>query len=146
MYNNLNKSQLIDLAREQGLDVDEKMTNKEIIAVLTGMSEEVEMTTAVPEEVKLSTKKPEKVSTEILLNVYESEDEMYKQLKQEETVPVFVPLLDGEPQGSAQEVLINGVQFNVTKGKMVYCPKSIAEILNSAIVVEKNIEVEHLLK
>ncbi len=150
-YSKLNKTQLLDLAAEQGLEVDETMTNEQIIAILkqntSDETEEVE-TEEVVEAPKVAIAKTLKVAEkeegQVFAGIYGTDSEISEKLSQEETIPVYIPLDIGEEQGTQQPVIINGYQFNILKGQVVYCPKSIAEIVSYAQIKVSNNEFINL--
>ena len=150
-YSKLNKTQLLDLVAEQGLEADETMTNEQIIAILkentTDDIEEVE-TEEIVEAPKVTVAKTLKVAEkeegQVLAGIYGTESEISEKLAQEATIPVYIPLDIGEEQGTQQPVIINGYQFNILKGQVVHCPKSIAEIVSYAQIKETNNEFINL--
>lgn len=152
-YTKLNKEQLLDLAREEGLEVNKEMTNKEIIALLEGVentdteTDETEEEEVAPkvEKLKHTVEVAKKKDGQLSAGIY-GDEEMYEKIKSEPIVKIFIPFDMGEKKGALQEVFINGCQFNILKGQQVDVPMPIAEVINNAMVVGSNQELAHLLQ
>jgi len=70
------------------------------------------------------------------------EDKTRAALEQEEKVGFIVPRLPHEPEGITHEVLINGVRYDIPKGKFVRIPKSIAKLLADHYNIKEEIGKE----
>lgn len=65
----------------------------------------------------------------VMQRIKENTDHTRKVLENEPQVDFMVQLPEGEPEGSYDDVSINGVEFKVYKGVVSHIPKSVAEIL-----------------
>lgn len=144
-YEKLKKDELIDLAKERGIDVGEEATTKDLVALLVASDE----TEEDAEEEVAEVVAPPSITQEVdeeehdAVDFSQADEKMIRLLKKEPKEFVHIPLDIKEQRGSTLAVILNGVEFNIIKGKQVQVPRSLAEIVRNAQMMDLNENIEH---
>lgn len=135
-YSKLNKDALIDLCHEKAIEITGQETNAQLVALLESAdaspdtedapAPDIQETPPVMEETPPA-EAPIQLSEE---NVF-GHSTMVQKIQKEKKVSVMIPKEDGDTDNSTLPVFINGTQWNITKGKIVEVPKSIALIIQN---------------